>query len=246
MGVISCLLALVLVRMVFPPATVTSNVSATGVVINESVANCVTTFATSTLFLGLPRAFLGGVLIEKLALSALSLSVSHMIFRLPVILGFGVPALFLGLSKDFLGLPLARFAAPRGVSSPALRGTVIVVVRSVRRLVGELFLSSPHLSSSTCSACTVSRICHGLVEAAFGSDLVGGLLFFRAGVDRRNSRTWALPDASTSGFLGVITEALVFVSLAFAGEGTEMFSFDKANGSGDESSFFSSCAILFG
>ncbi len=124
---------------------------------------------------------------------------------------------------------------------------MIVVVRSARRLVGELFLRSSNPFFSTCSACTVKRIRHGLVQAAFAGDLVAGLLLLRAGgVEMKKSWTRALPDVLTSGFLGVMIGPSDFVGLVFTGEGVGIFSFDKANGSGEESSNLSSRAILLG
>ncbi len=140
MGVISFLLPLLLLYVIFPSATAESTFSAIGVKTNELVINCGISDLTSTLFLGLPRAFFGGVVVTRLVLSGSYSWVSGVVFRLPFALGFGVPILFFGLSKDFLGLPLPRFATDGGVSSPPLRGTVIVVVRSARRLVGDLFL----------------------------------------------------------------------------------------------------------
>ena len=77
-------------------------------------------------------------------------------FPFPVAFGFGVPVLFTGPSKDFLGLPLARFAAAGLESAASFRGTVVVLVRSAKRLEGE---STIALSGS---ASTVTRIRQGL------------------------------------------------------------------------------------
>ena len=84
-----------------------------------------------------------------------------MIFRLPAGFGFGVPDLFTGPSKDFLGRPLTFFSTAGGVSSPPFKGTVKVVVCSANRFMGDLF--DPCISS-TGSAWTVRRIRHGLVD----------------------------------------------------------------------------------
>lgn len=75
--------------------------------------------------------------------------------------------------------------------------------------------------------------------------LVDELLFLRAGgVEMKKSCTCALPVASARGFLGVIVGPLGLAGLTLTGDGPDMFSFDKARGSGDEKSNSSSGAML--
>ena len=133
------------------------------------------------LFLGLPLLFLGGEAIERLLRSSGLSNLSGMVFRRPFIFGFGVPVLFFGLSNDFLGRPLPLFSIAGRLSSQPFKGTVIVVVRSARRLAGEPSRGALGARSSNCSACTVNRIRHGLVGASLVVDLVGDLLFLREG-----------------------------------------------------------------
>lgn len=118
---------------------------------------------------------------EILKGSSSSSNLSGIVLRLPFGLGLGVPLLFLGLSNDFLGRPLPLFATAGGESSPPFKGTVIVVVCSVRRFFGELIRTFLVFSSLTCSACTVKRIRHGLVDGSCFDGLVGDLLLLRDG-----------------------------------------------------------------
>ena len=94
----------------------------------------------SRLFLGLPLALFGGLAFTEKEVSSCSCTTSGTVFLLAFFLGIGVPFLFTGASNDFRGLPLPLFSTNCGVSSPPFRGTVIVVERSMRRLVGVLFL----------------------------------------------------------------------------------------------------------
>lgn len=166
-GVISCLRPLLLLCVVFDLISAVSSAPA-----NADPNHTSTPFFCdrpelgslsfgSIVFFGLPLGFLSGVAISLCASTSCFFGDSGMIFRLPPDFGFGVPDLFTGLLREFLGRPLPFFSTAGGVSSPPFKGTVVVVVSSVRHFAGDF---SDLCISSTGSAWTVRRIRQGLVD----------------------------------------------------------------------------------
>ena len=131
------------------------------------------------LFLGLPLAFLGVVAAFVDRFCVVSSMSSCVVFFRPTAFGFGVPFLFTGPSKDFLGLPLPRFAAGGLEPAASFKGTVVVIVRASKRFEGE---SGIVFSGS---ASTVTLIRQGLTTlCALALDLVGDEEGLRRGVVR--------------------------------------------------------------